>query len=64
MKKMSEKKQELEFYCKFCDKITTQVFVGADRKRTFTITFYCPSCGSYHTFEFFGSQFAQPTDLE
>ncbi|MHA1224817.1 MAG: hypothetical protein ACTSSG_04160 [Candidatus Heimdallarchaeaceae archaeon] len=61
---MSEEKPKIEIYCKFCQKETLQEFVGENRKESFTITFYCPACGSYHVFEFFGSQFEQPTELE
>ncbi|MHA1305121.1 MAG: hypothetical protein ACTSQE_03020 [Candidatus Heimdallarchaeaceae archaeon] len=61
---MAEEKQTLKLYCKFCEKGTEQTFVGEERTKTYTITFYCPVCGSYHVFEFFGSQFEQPTELE
>ncbi|MHA1685062.1 MAG: hypothetical protein ACTSYD_01510 [Candidatus Heimdallarchaeaceae archaeon] len=61
---MSEEKVTIELYCKFCEKKTKQEFMGENRKQAFTITFYCPECGSYHTFEFFGSQFEQPAELE
>ena len=62
---MSEdSKPTMNFYCKFCDESTEQEFAGEDRKETFTITFHCPKCGSYHVFEFFGSQFEQPTELD
>ncbi len=56
-------KPKIRFYCKFCQKETLQEFVGANTDPSFTIVFYCSECGSYHTFEFFGSQFEQPTEL-
>ncbi|MCG3222760.1 MAG: hypothetical protein H7641_15380, partial [Candidatus Heimdallarchaeota archaeon] len=50
--------------CKFCEKEVVHEFLGEDRKKAFTLTFLCPECGSYHVFEFFGSQFEQPTELD
>lgn len=60
---MTEEKCEIVMHCKFCGKPTKQRFIGENIKDTFTITFYCTECGSYHTFEFFGSQFEQPAEL-
>ena len=59
-----EKKPKLSFYCKFCEKESEHEFVGQDRKKVFTLTFHCPECGSYHVFEFFGSQYEQDTELD
>ena len=65
MKKMSEEQgPKLAIYCKFCEKNTEHEFKGENRKETFILTFYCPECGSYHNFEFFGSQYEQPTELD
>ena len=61
---MTEEKPKLNLYCKFCAKETLQDFIGEDRTKGFIITFYCPVCGSYQIFDFFGSQYEQPTDLE
>ena len=61
---MGNEKPTLKIYCKFCEKACEQEFVGENRKDTFSITFVCKECGSYHTFEFFGSQFEQPTELD
>jgi uncharacterized Zn finger protein len=60
----AEDKPKLNFYCKFCEKDVVHDFIGEDRKKAFTLTFHCPECGSYHVFEFFGSQFEQPTELD
>ena len=61
---MAEEKPKLNIHCKFCAKETNQDFIGEDRTKGFILTFYCPECGSYQIFDFFGSQFEQPTDLE
>ncbi|OLS32920.1 MAG: hypothetical protein HeimAB125_04030 [Candidatus Heimdallarchaeota archaeon AB_125] len=61
---MAEEKPKLNIHCKFCAKETNQDFIGEDRTKGFILTFYCPDCGSYQIFDFFGSQFEQPTDLE
>ena len=61
---MSEEKQKLKFYCKFCESEKLHEFKGENRKGAFTLTFYCQECGSYHVFEFFGSQFEQPAELD
>ncbi len=62
--KMSEENQVLTMYCKYCEKNTQQEFQGDERKEGFIITFLCLECNSYHSFEFFGSQLAQPTELD
>lgn len=62
--KMSEEKPKIEIYCKFCEKEKVHEFLGENRKGSFSLTFCCTECGSYHTFEFFGSQFEQPTELD
>ncbi|MCK5409867.1 MAG: hypothetical protein ACTSUP_08865 [Candidatus Heimdallarchaeaceae archaeon] len=61
---MVNEKPTLKIYCKFCEKECAQDFIGENRKDTFSLTFVCKVCGSYHTFEFFGSQFEQPTELD
>ncbi|TET75549.1 MAG: hypothetical protein E3J43_08175 [Candidatus Heimdallarchaeota archaeon] len=61
---MAEEKPKLSFYCKFCEKVCEQDFIGEDRTKAFILTFYCPECGSYQVFDFFGSQFEQPTELD
>jgi len=61
---MAEEKPKLNIYCKFCADETEQDFIGEDRTKGFVLTFYCPECGSYQIFDFFGSQFEQPTDLD
>ena len=61
---MAEEKPKLNIHCKFCAKETNQDFIGEDRTKGFILTFFCPDCGSYQIFDFFGSQFEQPTDLE
>ena len=61
---MFEDKPKLKIYCKFCEKENMQIFIGENRKKEFILTFYCPECGSYQFFEFFGSQFEQPTELD
>ncbi len=61
---MTEDKPKLKIYCKFCEDTLEQTFVGENRDQAFSLTFYCEKCGSYQIFEFFGSQFEQPTELD
>lgn len=55
---------KIVMYCKFCDTDTEQIFKGDDRSEGLIINFYCPKCGSFHTFEFFGSEFQQDAELD
>ena len=61
---MTEDKPKLNIYCKFCEETLEQAFIGENRDKAFSLTFYCEKCGSYQIFEFFGSQFEQPAELD
>ncbi len=61
---MAEEVPKLKIYCKFCEQDREQQFIGENRDKAFCLTFYCKDCGSYQIFEFFGSQFEQPAELD